>query len=85
MGEDWAVFSEREVDAGRGTMERRIVSSGKSGEYYRREDEVQRVRLYEPDEVACGLDRAGFEVRTMDSYGGHPLGENHAAFVARGL
>ncbi len=82
VGEDWAVFSERE-DAGRGTMERRIVGFRKVGEHYRREDEVHRVRLYEPYEVAYGLDRAGFEVRTMDSYGGHTLGENHAAFVAR--
>lgn len=83
MGEDWAVFSEGEEDAGWGTMERRIVGFRKVGEHYRREDEVQRVRLYEPYEVAYGLDRTGFEVRTMDSYGGHPLGENHAAFVAR--
>ncbi len=82
VGEDWAVFSERE-DAGRGTMERRIVGFRKVGEHYRREDEVHRVRLYEPYEVADGLDRAGFEVRTMDPYGGHPLGENHAAFAAR--
>ena len=41
--------------------------------------------MYEPEEVAGGLERAGFEVRTMGSYGGHPLGENHAAFVARRL
>ncbi len=66
-------------------MERRIVSFRKPGEHYRREDEVHRVRLYEPEEVAGGLERAGFEVRTMGSYGGHPLGENHAAFVARRL
>jgi SAM-dependent methyltransferase len=83
VGEDWAVFSEGEEDAGWGTMERRIVGFRKVGEHYRREDEVHRVRLYEPYEVAYGLDRAGFEVRTMDPYGGHPLGENHAAFVAR--
>jgi len=85
VGEDWAVLSEMEEDAGRGTMERRIVSFRKFGEHYRREDEVHRVRLYEPEEVAGGLERAGFEVRTMGSYGGHPLGENHAAFVARRL
>jgi SAM-dependent methyltransferase len=83
VGENWAVFSEREEDVGRGTMERRIVGFRKVGEHYRREDEVHRVRLYEPYEVAYGLDRAGFQVRTMDPYGGHPLGENHAAFVAR--
>ena len=36
VGEDWAVLSEREEDAGRGTMERRIVSFRKFGEHYRR-------------------------------------------------
>jgi SAM-dependent methyltransferase len=84
IGEDWAVLNEEE-DPGRGTMERRIVSFRKFGEHYRREDEVHRVRLYEPEEVAGGLERAGFGVQTMGSYGGHPLGENHAAFVARRL
>ncbi len=42
-------------------------------------------RCRKPEEVAGELDRAGFEVRTMGSYGGHPLGDNHAAFVARRL
>ena len=54
VGEDWAVLSEREEDASRGTIERRIVSFRKSGEHYRREDEVHRVRLYEPEEWPAG-------------------------------
>lgn len=85
IGEDWAVLNEKEEDPGRGTMERRIVSFRKFGEHYRREDEVHRVRLYEPEEVAGGLERAGFGVQTMGSFGGHPLGVIHAAFVARRL
>ncbi|HEV8045706.1 MAG TPA: class I SAM-dependent methyltransferase, partial [Rubrobacter sp.] len=48
VGEDWAVLSEREEDVERGTMERRIVSFRKAGEYYRRDDEVHLVRLYDP-------------------------------------
>jgi SAM-dependent methyltransferase len=83
VGEDWAVLSEREEDAGRGTMARRIVSFRKVGEHYRRDDEVHRVRLYDPEELAAELRGAGFEVRTMRSYGGYPLAEGHAAFVAR--
>ena len=82
-GEDWAVLNEKEEDAGRGTMERRIVSFRKVGEHYRREDEVHRVRLYGPEEVAGRLERVGFEVRTVGSYGDYALGQNHAAFVAR--
>jgi SAM-dependent methyltransferase len=83
VGEDWAVLSEREEDAGRGTMERRIVSFRKVGETYRRVDEVHRVRLYDPCELRAQLERTGFCVRTMGSYGALPLSEGHAAFVAR--
>ena len=83
VGEDWAVLSEREEDAERGTMERRIVSFRKVGEYYRRIDEVHRVRLYDPSELAAELERAGFQVRTMHSYGDLPLEEGHTAFAAQ--
>ncbi len=82
VGEDWAVLSEREEDAERGTMERRIVGFRKAGEHYRRSDEVHRVRLYEPSGLSAELERAGFRVGTMRSYGDHPLSEGHTAFVA---
>ena len=82
VGEDWAVLSEREEDGERGTMERRIVSFRKVGENYRRIDEVHRVRLYEPSELAAELERVGFQVSTMRSYGDLPLSEGHTAFVA---
>ena len=82
-GPDWAVLNEKEEDEASGTMERRIVSFRKVGNLYRRTDEVHRVRLYDPEEISAGLSRAGFEVSAMDSYGGYPLGKNHAAFVAR--
>jgi hypothetical protein len=64
-------------------MERRIVSFRKAGECYRRDEEVHRVRLYDPTELSAELERARFQVRTMRSYGGHQLSEGHAAFVAR--
>jgi len=83
VGEDWAALSELEEDARRGTMERRIVSFRKVGEHYRRDDEVHRVRLYDPSELSAELEWAGFRVRTMRSYGALPLAEGHAAFVAR--
>jgi SAM-dependent methyltransferase len=83
VGEDWAVLAEREEDVDRSTMERRIVSFRKAGECYRRDEEVHRVRLYDPSGLSAELERAGFRVRTMPSYGAHPLSEGHAAFVAR--
>lgn len=82
VGKDWAVLSEREEDAGRGTMERRIVGFRRVGELYRRADEVHRVRLYDPSGLSAELERAGFQVRTMRSYGDLSLSENHKAFVA---
>ena len=85
VGEDWAVLSEREEDAGRGTMARRIVSFRKVGEHYRRDEEVHRVRLYDPEEVEAKLEKAGFEVTIMGGYGDYPFDENHAAFVGRRL
>ena len=84
-GEDWAVLNEKEEDRERATMERRIVSFRKVGEHYRRDEEVHQVRLYDPEEVEAKLEKAGFEVTTMGSYGDHPLDENHAAFVGRRL
>jgi SAM-dependent methyltransferase len=83
VGEDWAVLNEREEDAERGTMERRIVSFRKVGENYRRIDEVHRVRLYDPSELTTELERAGFQVRTMQAYGDLPLEVGHTAFAAR--
>jgi SAM-dependent methyltransferase len=83
VGGDWAVLSEREEDAGRGTMERRIVSFRKVGEHYRRIDEVHRVRLFDPSELSGELEQAGFRVMTMRSYGDLQLDEGHTAFVAR--
>jgi len=53
------------------------------GEHYRRDDEVHRVRLYDPSELSAELRRVGFEVWTMHGYGRYPLAEGHAAFVAR--
>jgi SAM-dependent methyltransferase len=83
VGEDWAVLFEREEDVEGGTMERRIVSFRKVGELYRRDDEVHRVRLYDPAELSSELELAGFRVRTLRSYGNFPLSEGHTAFVAR--
>ena len=82
-GPDWAVLNEKTEDPERGTLTRRIVSFRKVGEHYRRDGELHRVRLYDPEEVEDRIGRVGFEVKTMDAYGDHPLGENHAAFVAR--
>jgi SAM-dependent methyltransferase len=82
-GEDWVVLVEKEEDAERGTLTRRIISFRKVGEQYRRDDEVHRVRLYGPSEISDELRRSGFRVRTMHAYGRYPLARGQAAFAAR--
>ena len=82
-GKDWVVLVEKEEDAERGTLTRRIVSFRKVGEHYRRDDEVHRQRLYKSSEVTRELRRVGFRVRTVRAYGRYPLPRAHAAFVAR--
>ncbi len=82
-GEDWVVLVEKEEDAQRKILTRRITSFRKVGEHYRRDDEVHRQRLYGTAEIAGELRRTGFRVRTMRGYGRYPLPRAHAAFVAR--
>jgi len=82
-GEGWVVLVETEEDAEKATLTRRIVTFRRITSYYRRDDEVHRLRLHKSTEVAKQLREAGFRVRTMRSYGRYRLPGAHAAFVAR--
>lgn len=82
-GTDWVVLVEKEEDADQKILTRRISTFRRTGEYYRRSDEVHRQRLYEPSEIAGELRGVGFEVQTSRSYGRYRLPEAHTAFVAR--
>jgi len=84
-GKDWLVLVETEEDQRRSMLTRRIITLRKSGEQYRRSDEVHRQRLYTPREITAQLRRAGFRVRTTRSYGTYHLPQRHAAFIARKL
>ncbi|MBD0343731.1 MAG: class I SAM-dependent methyltransferase, partial [Coleofasciculus sp. Co-bin14] len=82
-GEDWVVLVEKEEDREQRTLIRRIITFRKVGEYYRRDNEVHRQRLYKATDVAEELQRMGFQVEVMRSYGQYPLPQAHAAFIAR--
>lgn len=82
-GDDWVVLVEKEEDRERGILTRRITSFRRAGAHYRRDDELHSQRLYESRDIAKGLRRAGFRVRTTRRYGEYPLPRAHAAFVAR--
>ena len=82
-GEGWVVLVEKEENAKKATLTRRIVTFRRVKGYYRRDDEVHRLRLHKSTEVAKQLREVGFRVRTMRSYGRYRLPGAHAAFVAR--
>jgi SAM-dependent methyltransferase len=82
-GKDWVVAVDKEEDPTTRILTRRIVSFRRVGEYYRRDDETHRQRLYEPARVAEELRRAGFRARISRSYGRYQLSSARRAFVAR--
>ena len=82
-GEDWIVLVEKEENASRKILTRRIITFRKDGTGYRRSDETHRQRLYKSTEIARELRRAGFRVRIVRSYGRFKLPKARAAFIAR--
>ena len=83
VGEDWAVLNEREEDAERGTMERRIVSFRKVGELYRRDERGAPGAVVRSGRGRGEARPGGLRGHDPARLRGSPLGENHAAFVAR--
>jgi SAM-dependent methyltransferase len=82
-GKDWIVLVEKEENREHSTLIRRIITFRKVEDYYRRNDEVHYLRLYEATEVSEALHRAGFQVQVTRRYGQYKLPKNHAAFIAR--
>jgi SAM-dependent methyltransferase len=68
-GKDWTVFVATEEDRQRKLLTRSITSFRKIGNLYRRDEEIHRLRLYTPSEVASSLRDCGFRVRTLRGYG----------------
>jgi len=48
-----------------------------------RDDEIHCLRLYKAKDIAQALDRVGFQVEIIGSYGECNLPKAHAGFVAR--
>jgi len=82
-GDGWIVLVEKEEDAGRGLLTRRITSFRKVGSHYRRSDEVHRQRLFKASDIAKELRRAGFKVIIQRGYGEYRLPPAHAVLIAR--
>jgi SAM-dependent methyltransferase len=82
-GDGWVVLAEKEEDAKRCILTRRIVTFRKGKASYRRSDEIHRQRLFEPGEIAGHLRSIGFRVRVARGFGQYKLLPGRAAFIAR--
>ena len=82
-GEDWIVLFEKEEDRENKKLTRKIITLRKVGNYYRREDEIHHVRLYESSKIAEQLRQVGFQVQTMSNYGQFQLSPAHSVFIAQ--
>ncbi|EKV01690.1 methyltransferase family protein [Leptolyngbya sp. PCC 7375] len=81
-GNNWLVLVEKDENAEKSILTRRIITLRKVDEHYRRDDEVHRLQLYRSTDIAHKLRRIGFKVQTMRSYGRYQLPKAHAAFIA---
>jgi SAM-dependent methyltransferase len=82
-GGDWTVLTETEDDPRERTLTRRIATFRRTGDLYRRSDEVHRQRLYGSGQVLELLRGAGFRARVLKGYAGEPFAPGHRVYVAR--
>jgi SAM-dependent methyltransferase len=81
-GEDWVVLVTSEEDRGHPVLTRRITSFRKVGQWYRRDDEVHRLRLHSRPAMTAQLRAAGFRVRTLSGYGPFVFPPGLAGYLA---
>jgi SAM-dependent methyltransferase len=82
-GKDWALLYSAKEDAEHQFLTRRITSFRKVGEFYRRKEEVHRLRLFERSQVAAQLRDVGFHVRFLRGYGPLTFPPGYVGFLAR--
>jgi len=84
-GQDWAVDFESWIDEHSGLLVRRIATARRTGGAWRRDEEVHRLRLADPETVVRTLRAIGFAVRTLSGYGASALPPGVVAFLATRL
>lgn len=82
-GEDWTCLVEYQHDETNQQLTRRIVSFRKLGDTYRRHEESHRQQLFEEQSVVPMLQKVGFHVRAVRSYGDYSLPDSVIGFVGR--
>ena len=83
LGEGWAVLVDAREDPAAATLVRDIVVFRRIGEGWRRSDEVHRLALERPPDLAAHLRRRGLRARVLRGYGGEALGRGWRVIAAR--
>lgn len=81
-GTEWACLVESEEDSRRKLLARRITSFRRVGELYRRGEETDRLRLYDPADLTYKLREIGFRVRLLRNYGELRFPAGYVALLA---
>ncbi len=81
-GTDWLVCYQKDEDPDKQILTRNIISFRKIGEWYRKSEEIHRVKLYPVQEIVDRLTQVGFQVQVLSGYGNFKLSPAHAVFVA---
>jgi len=82
-GRDWSIFHEARINGTGTRLLRYIRVSRRLGMRIRSGAEVHVLHLYDPAKLVSMMERAGFQVRTVDGYGSVPLLPGRVGFVAR--
>jgi len=81
-GEDWAVLVEKQADASRRLLKRRIVGFRRLGSQYRRSEELHQLCLYDRAEIMSLLESTGFRARLLGGYGKQKMPPGRIGFIA---
>ncbi len=83
QGKDWIILVETEEDRQKQTLTRKITTFRQQGAYYRRDDEIHQVQLYQSKELARYLTQLNFRVEIIDSCKEFPLPATNSIVIAR--
>jgi SAM-dependent methyltransferase len=81
-GKDWVILFEAKCNRKKGILTRHQVTFRKIGSHYRRSEEVHHVRVLNRSLIRRDLERAGFRVRYLQSYGRMPMFPGRLGFLA---
>lgn len=83
QGKDWMILVETQENSQKKTLTRKITTFRQQGSYYRRDDEIHQVQLYQSKELARYLTQINFQVEIINSCKEFPLPATNSIVIAR--